>query len=152
MTLAVMEKTRDRLRKTGEGRALLSLLDDYETPTKMASVLGFNAQSIRQWILRGKVSKRAAIELELLTGREREEFRPDLDEKAWNSKPCGAPQGHVPVATTSDAKLLVELADQFGSVQSLCESAMCTAGDYHTWKSRGRIPAIKLPTFLALRK
>ena len=60
--------------------------------------------------------------------------------------------GVKPVAITGDAKLLVSLAKQYGSVSNLCAAAFCSVSDYHTWKSRGRIPAIKLPTLLSLQK
>lgn len=152
MTLSVMDKTKDRLKATPEGVALLSLIDENGSPSKLAAAVGVNQQSVRQWLLRGRISQRGALLVSDRLGYDKEALRPDLNASDWNKQPPGRDHGCQAEAKTSDARLLVELAEQFGTVQSLCESAMCTTGDYHTWKSRGRIPAIKLPTFLALRK
>lgn len=152
MPLEMMKKTRDRLSKTPEGSALLKLIEENESIKETASVIGFSPELVRVWILRGKISKHGAIAIERLTGIEREEFRPDLAPGKMDGKPEGRPTGHVYVATTEDAKLLVRLAEQHGSVKDLCAKAFCTVSDYHTWKSRGRIPAIKLPTFLGLQQ
>lgn len=152
MTLTVMDKTKDRLRATPEGAALLDLIAEKGSPSKLAAAVGVNQQSVRQWLLRGRISQRGALLVSERLGYDKEALRPDLAVCDWNKQPPGRDHGCQAEAKTSDARLLVELADQFGTVQSLCESAMCTTGDYHTWKSRGRIPAIKLPTFLALRK
>jgi len=98
------------------------------------------------------MSKLGALRMEEVTGRSRLEFRPDLDITDWDTKQQGPIPKKKPVAKTADAKLLVQLAEQFGSVKALCAAAFVTVGDYHTWKTRGRIPAIKLPTFLELQK
>jgi hypothetical protein len=98
------------------------------------------------------MSRRAAVTLAKKTGRMKEEFRPDLTAEEWARNFTGPVPGIPPVATTDDAKLLVRLAEQFGSVKDLCAAAFISVGAYHTYKSRGRIPAIKLPTFLSLEK
>lgn len=152
MTISVMDKTRARLTQTPEGSALLELIDQYKTPALLASALGFNQQSVRQWILRGRISKRGALRVSDSLGYSKEALRPDLQSDEWDRKPVGAEYGRKPVARTGDAKLLVDLAEQFGTVKSLCDAAYCSVADYHTWKSRGKIPAIKLPTLLALQQ
>lgn len=152
MTLKVMQKTRDRLNATPRGAALLKLVDEYETPIKLAEKLGFDEQQVRQWIYNARMSKLGALRMEEFTGRSRLEFRPDLDITDWDTKQQGPVLGKPAVARTPDAKLLVKLAQQYGSVKELCAAACVTVGDYHTWKTRGRIPAIKLPTFLGLQK
>lgn len=148
----VLQKTRDRLNDTARGAALMRLVDEYGTPIKLAVGLGFDEQLVRQWIHKACISRSGALRMEEITGRSRLEFRPDLDMAAWDKKQQGPIPKKPPVAKTADAKLLVELAIQYGSVKALCAAAFISVGDYHTYKSRGRIPAIKLPTFLALKK
>lgn len=152
MPLTVMQKTRDRLSRTEEGLALLKLIDEYETPMKLAEKLGFDEQQVRQWIYKGKMSKRGAVQIEESTGRKKIELRPDVCAAGWTVRQQGPVPKKPPIASTPDAKLLVKLAEQFGSVKDLCAAAFISVSDYHTYKSRGRIPAIKLPTLAGLLK
>ena len=134
------------------GRVLASLIAEYGSAAELARATNFKPTAVAMWVQRGYMSRRAAITLAEVTGREKEEFRPDLSAEEWARDFAGPVPGQKPVPTTQDAKLLVKLAEQFGSVKALCEAAFITVSDYHTYKSRGRIPALKLPTFLELQK
>lgn len=140
------------LQQDDRGRALASLIAEYGSAAGIGRVVGVCQPATAMWVKRGYISRRAACALADITGRMKEEFRPDLSEAEWAQEFPGWNPGIKPVASTDDAKLLVRLADQFGSVSNLCSAAFCSVSDYHTWKSRGRIPAIKLPTFLSLQK
>lgn len=140
------------LQKDDRGRALASLLAEYGSNAALGRAAGFGPATVGMWLQRGYISRRAAISLAEATGRMKEEFRPDLSDAEWNQDFPGWNPGIKPEPVTSDAKLLVKLAKQYGSVRAVCEAAFVSVGDYHTYKSRGRIPAIKLPTFLALQK
>lgn len=140
------------LQKDDRGRALASVIAEYGGNAALARATGFRRDAVGMWVQRGYMSRRAAYRLAEATGRMKEEFRPDLSEAEWDQEFPGPNPGIKPVAATSDAKLLIALADQFGSVKALCAAASITVGDYHTYKTRGRIPAIKLPTFLSLQK
>lgn len=140
------------LQKDDRGRALASVLAEYGSNAALARATGFRPDAVAMWLQRGYMSRRAAYKLAEVTGREKEEFRPDLSAEEWVREFAGPVPGEKPVPKTQDAKLLVRLAKQYGSVKALCEAAYITVGDYHTYKSRGRIPAIKLPTFMALKK
>ena len=140
------------LQKDDRGRALASLIAEYGSNAELARATGFRRDAVGMWVQRGYISRRAAYTLEEVTGRMKEEFRPDLTAEEWAREFAGPVPGQPPVVTTQDAKLLVQLATQFGSVKALCAAAFITVSDYHTYKSRGRIPAIKLPTLLSLQK
>lgn len=140
------------LQQDDRGRALASLIAEYGSSAELARVTGFGPAAVGMWVQRGYMSRRAAYTLAEVTGRMKEEFRPDLSEAEWARQFAGPVPGEKPAVATQDAKLLVQLAEQFGSVKALCAAAFITVGDYHTWKTRGRIPAIKLPTFLGLQK
>lgn len=152
MAKSVSIKTADRLSQTKEGAALLAMVERHGTPAKFAEAIGVNPQWVRQWIYDGRISKAACADIAEAIGVTKEDLRPDLPASAWAVKVVTPKPDRQPVARTEDAKLLVRLAEQHGSVKDLCAKAFCTVGDYHTWKARGRIPAIKLPTFLALQK
>lgn len=140
------------LQQDDRGRALASLIAEYGSNAELARATGFKPTAVAMWVQRGYMSRRAAYTLAEVTGREKEEFRPDLSEVEWAREFAGPVPGQPPVISTQDGKLLVSLAKQFGSVKALCEAAYCSVSDYHTWKTRGRIPAIKLPTLLGLQK
>lgn len=140
------------LQQDDRGRVLASLIAEYGSAAELARATNFKPTAVAMWVQRGYMSRRAAYRLAEVTGRMKEEFRPDLSEAEWDQEFPGPNPGIKPVPTTQDAKLLVKLAKQFGSVKALCEAAFITVSDYHTYKSRGRIPAIKLPTFLGLQK
>lgn len=152
MPKKLSSKTSTRLDETPEGKALLAVVARYGSPQAMAKSLDIDPQHIRQWLYRGRMSKHGALKIAETELHTKEELRPDLSEGDWGKLPVGAAPHKQPVATTEDAKLLVRLAEQHGSVKDLCAKAFCTVSDYHTWKSRGRIPAIKLPTFLGLQQ
>lgn len=152
MKKSVLAATAARLKETPEGSALLSLIEKYQTPASLAGVAGVAPQRVRQWIYDGRVSKQAAEQMADAVEMPKEQIRPDIPAADWIRKEPDPKPVRVPVARNEDAKLLVALAEKYGSVRALCELAFCTPGDYHTWKTRGRIPAIKLPTLLALQK
>lgn len=140
------------LQQDDRGRALASVIDEYGSSAALARATGFRPAAVGMWVQRGYMSRRAAYTLAEATGRMKEEFRPDLTAEEWAREFAGPVPGTPPVAQTQDARLLIGLAKQFGSVKGLCAAAFCSVQDYHTWKSRGRIPAIKLPTLLSLQK
>lgn len=140
------------LQEDDRGRALASLITEYGSNAELARATGFRPAAVGMWVQRGYMSRRAAYTLAEVTGRMKEEFRPDLTAEEWARDFAGPVPGTPPVAATQDAKLLVSLAEQFGSVKDLCAAAFCSVSDFHTWKTRGRIPAIKLPTMLSLQK
>jgi hypothetical protein len=140
------------LQQDDRGRALASVIEEFGSNAELGRVTGFRPAAVGMWVQRGYMSRRAAYTLAEVTGREKEEFRPDLTAEEWARDFAGPVPGEPPVAQTQDAKLLVNLARQFGSVKALCSAAFISVSDYHTYKSRGRIPAIKLPTLLGLQK
>lgn len=139
-----------RLQSTECGRVLLSLISEYGSQAKLASACGFSKDVVAKWVEVGRISRRGAIALEELTGRMKEEFRPDLPPSQWNHQIPGRVPGKAAEINTPDSRLLVRLAEKFGSVAELCKAAHITVNSYHQWKSRGRIPAIKLPTLAAM--
>lgn len=144
--------TAENLQKDDRGRVLASLIEEYGSNAALGRATGFSAGAVAMWVQRGYVSKRAAIRLADKTGRMKEEFRPDLSDAEWDQEFPGPNPGIKPSNHTQDGVLLVRLAKQYGSVKALCEAAQCKVSDYHTWKSRGKISAIKLPTLLGLKK
>lgn len=144
--------TAENLQKDDRGRALASLIEEYGSNAALGRATGFSAGAVAMWVQRGYMSRRAAFALAEVTGREKEEFRPDIPAEEWNRQFAGPIPDSPPIPWTKDAKLLVNLAKQYGSVKALCEAAQCKVSDYHTWKSRGKISAIKLPTLLGLKK
>lgn len=151
------EERKKRLSLDDRGLALLSLIDEYGNAAKIAAKIRVSPQVVRRWIERGFISIRGAIALEVATGRMKEEFRPDVCEDSdvcgntWNN-PRGRAFGSVAEDSEPDSALLSELAAANGGTAEFCRKAGITLGNYHTWKSRGRIPAIKLPTLLGLSK
>lgn len=152
MKKSIADKTAERLNLTEEGRVLLRLVETYGSPADLARKLGVDPQSVRAWIYVGAIPKGAAKIAAKILGARPKDLRPDLEPSAWVPKKAVEKPVREPVARSSDARLLVELAEKYGSVKALCAAAFCTPGDFHTWKTRGRIPAIKLPTFLALQR
>lgn len=145
------EQRDKRLNETDRGRALLSVINEFGGNAKLAKLLDVEPARVGQWVWRGFISMRFAEVLAEKTGRERSEFRPDLSDADWERAFAGPVPGQKPKHTSADSQLLIELAEKHGSVAKLCEKAYITVGDYHTWKSRGRIPAIKYPTLVALK-
>jgi hypothetical protein len=141
-----------RLNETDRGRALLSVINEFGGNLPLAKKLGVTANRVGMWVHRGFMSMRGASDLAELTGRERSEFRPDLSDADWDRAFAGPVPGKKPECKTADSRLLVELAEKYGSVSKLCEKAYISVGDFHTWKSRGKIPAIKLTTMLMLQR
>jgi DNA-binding transcriptional regulator YdaS (Cro superfamily) len=150
MKKTILQKTADRLSASPEGTVLLDLINRAGNPNELARKIGVHAQLVRQWIYEGKVSRQGAPKVALAFNTTQEAIRPDVDPAEWIKKPVEQKAARVPVARSDDAKFLVRLAKKHGSVKAVCEKASCTVADYHTWKTRGRIPAIKLPAFLAL--
>lgn len=152
MKKSIAEKTAQRLNLTEEGCALLLLVLDSGSPADLARKLGVDPQAVRSWIYVGAIPKSAAIRAAKILKVKPQDLRPDLPASAWVVKKAVEKPARQPVARSDDARLLLTLADKYGSVKALCAAAFCTPGDFHTWKTRGRIPAIKLPTFLALQR
>lgn len=155
MKKSIADKTVERLQQTPEGQVLIDLIAGYGTPANLASKLGVEPKSVRHWLYVGSIPRIPAIRAAAALGVEPSALRPDLPESAWIEKVVEqkpAKPVREPVARSDDARLLLTLAEKYGSVKALCAAAFCTPGDFHTWKTRGRIPAIKLPTFLALQR
>lgn len=150
-TRETRKQRNERLSQTDRGRALLSIINEAGNCIKLANLLGIHNFRVGQWVHRGFISMRYAQRLAEITGRERSEFRPDLSDADWERAFAGPAPGQKPKHTSADSQLLIELAEKHGSVAKLCEKAYITVGDYHTWKSRGRIPAIKYPALVALK-
>ena len=152
MKKSIADKTIERLKLTDEGWALLELVNDHGSPADLARKLGVDPQAVRSWIYVGAIPKSAAIRAAKILKVKPQDLRPDLPASAWVVKKAVEKPARQPVARSDDARLLLTLAEKYGSVKALCAAAFCTPGDFHTWKTRGRIPAIKLPTFLALQR
>ncbi len=153
MKKSIADKTADRLSLTEEGRALLRLVDGVcECPSDLARKLGVDPQAVRSWVYVGAIPKSAAIRAAKILKVKPQDLRPDLPASAWVVKKAIEKPARQPVARSDDARLLLTLAEKYGSVKALCAAADVTPGDFHTWKTRGRIPAIKLPTFLGLQR
>lgn len=148
----ISQETASRLSTTPWGEALRQLVLTAGNPTELASKLGVDPQSVRNWIYMGAIPKVWAIKAAEVFGGSPQDLRPDLAPDAWVIKEVKPKPARQPVARSDDARLLLTLAEKYGSVKALCAAAFCTPGDFHTWKTRGRIPAIKLPTFLALQR
>lgn len=136
---------------TDEGKVLRDLIVTHGSPADLANKLGFDPQAVRNWIYVGAIPMSAAIRAAKVLKVKPQSLRPDLPASAWVPKKVVEKPVRQPVARSSDARLLLALAEKYGSVKALCAEASCTPGDFHTWKTRGRIPAVKLPTFLALQ-
>lgn len=141
-----------RLAETPQGKAFLDVLNKCDgSPAVLASRIGTYQQMVRNWVYKGEIpacwAQRVAKVMRVKVGA----IRPDLPPGAWVEKapepPKAAPE---PVARTADAKLLVRVANKLGGVEEACRAIFCTVDQYRNWKSRGRIPAIKLPTVLEL--
>lgn len=152
MKKSIADKTAERLNLTSEGRVLLNLVETHGSPADLARKLGVDPQAVRSWIYVGAIPKSAAIRAAKILKVKPQDLRPDLPASAWVVKKAIEKPARQPVARSDDARLLLTLAEKYGSVKALCAAAFCTPGDFHTWKTRGRIPAIKLPTFLALQR
>lgn len=151
MKKTIATKTAERLQLTEEGRVLLSLVESHGTPAMLAAKLKVDPQSVRHWLYVGSIPKGSVVSAAKVLKMKPQALRPDLPADTWKAKEVEKP-AREPVARTDDAKLLVSLAKKFGGTKELCQAAMCTSAEFHTWKTRGRIPAIKLPTFLALQQ
>lgn len=152
MKKTISQKTTDRLMETPEGQAMLGLLQTYGSPTNLARKLGVDPQAVRQWVYAGAMPKSAAMMFAKALGTQPFHLRPDLPTTAWVIKVKEEKVRKEPLARTADAKLLADLAIKYGSVKALCEAAGCSDSEFRTWKYRGRIPAVKLPTFLGLNQ
>lgn len=150
MSKTILLATRNRLNETPEGAALLSQIDRFHSPLQLADAMSIDPQWVRQWLYKGRMSRSGARLAEESIGVTKEAMRPDVDANGWDACPVEKVERPV-VAKTEDARLLAGLAKKMGGVRAVCDAIGCTAGDFHTWKSRGRIPAIKLPTVLALK-
>lgn len=151
MSTKISEATKARLQETECGRVLLSLLDQFGDYPGIAKAAGVDNQTVRVWFYKGAISVRGAEKLAAATCIDRKVFRPDIADEAWDKGYPGPIPGHKPRSQSADAKLLVSLKAKFGTVAEVCRAAGIGVADYHLWKSRGRIPALKLPALLALK-
>lgn len=152
MKKSIAYKTAERLHLTDEGRVLFNLVETHGSPAELARKLGVDPQAVRSWIYVGAIPKSAAIRAAKILKVKPQDLRPDLPASVWVVKKAVEKPARQSVARSEDARLLLALAEKYGSVKALCAAAFCTPGDFHTWKTRGRIPAIKLPTFLELQQ
>lgn len=150
MKKTISTKTAERLQQTEEGRVLLGLIETYGTPAALAAKLKEDPQSVRHWLYVGSIPKAAAIRAAATLKKKPQYFRPDLPAGAWVIKEVEKPVREM-VARSPDAKLLVSLADQYGGVKELCAAAECTTSEFHTWKTRGRIPVARRAAFEGLQ-
>lgn len=133
------------------GRALLSVIREFGSSVLVAEKIGVNSTVVSTWVQHEKISMRGARLLADATGREKEEFRPDLSAKDWERKFPGPIPGKEVVSGTEDAKLLADLSHDFGSVTALCKKLDISVSIFHNWKSRGKIPARRREAVRALR-
>lgn len=151
MKKSILPKTAERLAETHEGQALLAAITlSGGTPATLAAKLKVEPQAVRQWIYAGAIPKSAVVAAAKVLKVKPSALRPDLPASAWAVKIKEEKPAKKPTGRTEDAKLLAALAIKYGSVKAVCQAAHCTDSEFRTWKYRGRIPAIKLPTLLAL--
>ena len=141
-----------RLKRTAQGKVIIALLAEYGSSVALAKAAGVNPDSVARWIAEGKISMRGATSLAEATGRDRKEFRPDLSDADWPTAFPGPVPGAPPKNWTKDAKLLIKAAKKNGPVSALCESLGISVGNFHTWKTRGKIPAAHRAAIEALAK
>lgn len=130
-----------RLLATAEGKALHNLIRDTGSQTELAEVLGVHRDLVGSWVFKGRVSPNGARMIEQILGVNKEDMRPDMTADDWAKSSPGQKIGGNADRTGADRELLADLASHFGSVRDLCKKAGFKVGDYHTWKSRDRIPA-----------
>lgn len=148
MKKSIYSKTAERLALTARGAILLSLIRQHGTPAKLAERLGYDQQIVRDWIYKGYIPTPSAAKVAETLGVDASVLRPDVD---WTPRPPKEPKPpREVVARTADARLLVRLAEKYGSVEALCKAAYITTTDFANWKCRGRIPAYKYPTLASM--
>lgn len=139
-----LEDRNTRLTNSGDrGRALLALLTEFGSSVLLAEKIGVGSSVVGAWVGAGKVSMRGAELIAEKLVRCRGEFRPDLSEQDWERAYPGRVPGQSATNETEDAKLLMSLSSQFGGVASLCAELGISIGNFHNWKSRGKIPTRK---------
>lgn len=137
-----IQQRNSRLAQSGDcGRALLSVINEFGSSVLVAEKIGFQGTVVSTWVQHGKISMRGAVALAEATGREKEEFRPDLSAKDWQRRFPGPVPGQPAVIDSEDAQLLASLANDLGGVPILCKKLGISISIYHNWKSRGKIPA-----------
>lgn len=145
------EQRNARLKKSGDcGRALLAVIQEFGSSVLLAEKIGVKNSVIGMWVRLGKISMRGAMLLAEATGREKEEFRPDLGEKDWQRKFPGPVPGQAAANDSEDGKLLAALAHDYGGVPSLCKELGVSISIFHNWKSRGKIPVRRREAIRAL--
>lgn len=146
-----LQDRNERLRNSGDcGRVLLSVIEEFGSCVLVAEKIGLRSSVVGMWVQKEKISMRGARLLAEATGREKEEFRPDLSSKDWERRYPGPIPGQSSVGSTEDAMLLAALANRIG-VSTLCTKLGIPVGIFHNWKSRGKIPARRREEILALR-
>ncbi len=147
-----LQDRNERLRKSGDcGRVLLSVIEEFGSSVLVAEKIGVNSTVVSTWVQHEKISMRGAKLLAEATGREKEEFRPDLSAKDWERKFPGPVPGQASANDSEDAKLLADIAHDMGGVTSVCKALDISASIYHNWKSRGKIPARRREQVKALK-
>lgn len=151
MKKTISQESAQRLATTEQGSALLNLVSSVGSPASLAAKIGVPAQTVRQWIYKGEIPACHAPGVAKAMKTTPALLRPDLPKETWRKKePAPEPVEREPLARTEDARLLVRVANRLGGIAELCKEIGCTVDQYRNWKSRGRIPAIKLPTILGL--
>jgi DNA-binding transcriptional regulator YdaS (Cro superfamily) len=146
-----LQQRNARLAQSGDcGRALLSVIQEFGSSVLLAEKIGVASTVISTWVQLEKISMRGARLLAEATGREKEEFRPDLSAKDWERKFPGPVPGQDSIKDSEDARLLADLAKKFGGVPRLCGVLGVSVSIYHNWKSRGKIPVRRRETIRAL--
>ncbi|MNP00713.1 hypothetical protein D3C76_925080 [compost metagenome] len=146
-----LQERNNRLKASGDcGRVLLSVIEEHGSSVLVAEKIGVKSSVVGMWVRLGKISMRGAKLLAEKTGREKEEFRPDLKAKDWERKYPGPTPGQPAVIDSEDAQLLANLAHDRGGVPALCSELDISISIYHNWKSRGKIPARRREAVRAL--
>lgn len=146
-----LQNRNDRLSQTDCGRVLLSVINEFGSSVLVAEKIGLRSSVVGMWVQKEKISMRGARLLASVTGREKEEFRPDLTSKDWERRYPGPIPGEPSVNEAEDVKLLVSAASNSGGVSALCEKLGIPVGIFHNWKSRGKIPARRREEVRALQ-
>jgi hypothetical protein len=140
----------ERLSKTPEGKALLDLVHRFDSRADMAKALGIQKGLIACWVNEGRISRAGAQLVSEKLMIDTSAMRPDLDAKAWEAKPPGRRINEKSAHDNHDQRLLISLADHYGSVIKFCAAAEVKPDQYRSWKSRGRIAAWVLPRLCRL--
>ena len=128
-----------RLLSTENGRALLALIDKYQSKAELAEALGSSREYISRCLHKGEISRSGALLADAKGLMAKEALRPDVQD--WSAVPPGLLIGAKPSRDGVAQVLLRDLAIHHGSVKAFCKAAGVTVATFHDWLSRGRISA-----------